>query len=47
MHDEEMIHEASRTMALAITGKGRAAGIQRTSSFTPPTEADSADRGAR
>lgn len=32
----EMIDEASRKMALVIAGKGRAAGMQRTESFTPP-----------
>jgi citrate lyase subunit beta / citryl-CoA lyase len=29
-----MIDEASRKMALLIAGEGRAAGMQRTSSFT-------------
>ena len=36
MLGDEMIDEASRKMALVIAGKGRAAGMQRTSSFTPP-----------
>jgi len=33
---EEMIDEASRKMALVIAAKGRAAGMSRTTSFTPP-----------
>ncbi|WP_138734604.1 HpcH/HpaI aldolase/citrate lyase family protein [Modestobacter excelsi] len=36
MLGEEMIDEASRKMALVIAGKGRAAGLSRTSTFTPP-----------
>jgi citrate lyase subunit beta / citryl-CoA lyase len=36
MLGDEMIDEASRKMALVISGKGRAAGMSRTSSFTPP-----------
>src|ERR671928_83274 len=36
MLGDEMIDEASRKMALVIAGKGRAAGMQRTSTFTPP-----------
>ena len=36
MLGDEMIDEASRKMALVIAGKGRAAGMERTSSFTPP-----------
>jgi citrate lyase subunit beta/citryl-CoA lyase len=36
MLGDEMIDEASRKMALVIAGKGRAAGMQRTESFTPP-----------
>jgi citrate lyase subunit beta/citryl-CoA lyase len=36
MLGDEMIDEASRKMALGVAGKGRAAGMQRTSSFTPP-----------
>ena len=38
MLGDEMIDEASRKMALVIAGKGRAAGMDRTSSFTPPEE---------
>jgi citrate lyase subunit beta/citryl-CoA lyase len=36
MLGDEMIDEASRKMALVIMGKGRAAGLQRTSKFEPP-----------
>ena len=36
MLGDEMIDEASRKMALVISAKGRAAGMQRTQSFTPP-----------
>jgi citrate lyase subunit beta/citryl-CoA lyase len=36
MLGDEMIDEASRKMALVIAGKGRAAGMSRTKSFTPP-----------
>jgi citrate lyase subunit beta/citryl-CoA lyase len=36
MLGDEMIDEASRKMALVIAGKGRAAAMKRTSSFTPP-----------
>jgi citrate lyase subunit beta/citryl-CoA lyase len=36
MLGEEMIDEASRKMALVIAGKGRAAGLTRTSTSTPP-----------
>jgi citrate lyase subunit beta/citryl-CoA lyase len=36
MLGDEMIDEASRKMALVIAGKGRAAGLSRTSTFTPP-----------
>ncbi|WP_406390849.1 HpcH/HpaI aldolase/citrate lyase family protein [Streptomyces sp. NBC_00887] len=36
MLGEEMIDEASRKMALVIAGKGRAAGMQRTSKFEAP-----------
>ena len=36
MLGEEMIDEASRKMALVISAKGRAAGMQRTSKFEPP-----------
>jgi citrate lyase subunit beta/citryl-CoA lyase len=38
MLGDEMIDEASRKMALVVAGKGRAAGMARTSSFTPPEE---------
>jgi citrate lyase subunit beta/citryl-CoA lyase len=38
MLGDEMIDEASRKMALVIAGKGRAAGMSRTSSFTPPEQ---------
>jgi citrate lyase subunit beta / citryl-CoA lyase len=36
MLGDEMIDEASRKMALVIAGKGRAAGLRRTSAFQPP-----------
>ncbi|SOD63970.1 citrate lyase subunit beta / citryl-CoA lyase [Streptomyces zhaozhouensis] len=36
MLGEEMIDEASRKMALVVAGAGRAAGLRRTSVFTPP-----------
>lgn len=36
MLGDEMIDEASRKMALVISAKGRAAGLSRTSTFTPP-----------
>ncbi len=36
MLGDEMIDEASRKMATVIAGKGRAGGLTRTSSFTPP-----------
>ena len=36
MLGDEMIDEASRKMALVIAAKGRAAGMSRTTSFTPP-----------
>lgn len=36
MLGDEMIDEASRKMALVIAGKGRAAGMTRSESFTPP-----------
>jgi citrate lyase subunit beta/citryl-CoA lyase len=36
MLGDEMIDEASRKMALVIAAKGRAAGLARTSVFTPP-----------
>jgi citrate lyase subunit beta / citryl-CoA lyase len=38
MLGDEMIDEASRKMALVIAGKGRAAGMTRTSAFEPPQE---------
>ncbi len=38
MLGDEMIDEASRKIALVIAGKGRAAGMQRTSKFEPPQE---------
>ncbi|GII93074.1 CoA ester lyase [Sinosporangium siamense] len=37
MLGDEMIDEASRKMALVVAAKGRAAGLARTGSFTPPT----------
>jgi citrate lyase subunit beta / citryl-CoA lyase len=37
MLGDEMIDEASRKMALVLSAKGRAAGMHRTSAFTPPT----------
>jgi citrate lyase subunit beta/citryl-CoA lyase len=36
MLGDEMIDEASRKMALVIAAKGRAAGMTRTATFTPP-----------
>ena len=36
MLGDEMIDEASRKMALVVAGKGRAAGMARTTAFTPP-----------
>ena len=36
MLGNEMIDEASRKMALVVAGKGRAAGLARTSKFEPP-----------
>jgi len=36
MLGDEMIDEASRKMALVVAGKGRAAGLVRTSKFEPP-----------
>src|SRR4051794_17169732 len=38
MLGDEMIDEASRKMALVVSGKGRAAGMWRTTTFTPPAE---------
>ncbi len=37
MLGNEMIDEASRKMALVVAAKGRAAGLPRSSSFTPPS----------
>jgi len=37
MLGDEMIDEASRKMALVIAAKGRAAGLTRTQTFTPPS----------
>ncbi len=37
MLGDEMIDEASRKMALVLSAKGRAAGMHRTTAFTPPT----------
>ena len=36
MLGDEMIDEASRKMAIVVAAKGRAAGMARTSAFTPP-----------
>jgi citrate lyase subunit beta/citryl-CoA lyase len=36
MLGDEMIDEASRKMAFVVAGKGRAAGLRRTSTFAPP-----------
>ncbi len=38
MLGDEMIDEASRKMALVVSGKGRAAGMTRNNKWTPPTE---------
>jgi citrate lyase subunit beta/citryl-CoA lyase len=38
MLGDEMIDEASRKMALVIAAKGRAAGLTRTTAFTPPDQ---------
>ncbi|MDT0442284.1 HpcH/HpaI aldolase/citrate lyase family protein [Streptomyces johnsoniae] len=38
MLGDEMIDEASRKMALVIAGKGRAAGMRRTTSYEPPAD---------
>ncbi len=35
-----MIDEASRKMALVVSAQGRAAGMSRTTKFTPPPETD-------
>jgi citrate lyase subunit beta/citryl-CoA lyase len=37
MLGDSMIDEASRKMALVVAAKGRAAGMNRTTTFTPPT----------
>jgi citrate lyase subunit beta/citryl-CoA lyase len=37
MLGDEMIDEASRKMALVLSANGRAAGMHRTTAFTPPT----------
>ncbi|GLW26602.1 CoA ester lyase [Microbispora triticiradicis] len=37
MLGDEMIDEASRKMALVVAARGRAAGLARTSAFTPPS----------
>jgi citrate lyase subunit beta/citryl-CoA lyase len=37
MLGDEMIDEASRKMAFVVSGKGRAAGMTRTSTFEPPS----------
>ena len=36
MLNDEMIDEAMRKMALRVALKGRAAGLERQESFTPP-----------
>jgi citrate lyase subunit beta/citryl-CoA lyase len=38
MLGDEMIDEASRKMALVVAGKGRNAGMQRTTKFEIPGE---------
>jgi citrate lyase subunit beta/citryl-CoA lyase len=38
MLGDEMIDEASRKMALVVAGKGRAAGMARKVTFSPPAE---------
>ncbi len=38
MLGDEMIDEASRKMALVVAAKGRAAGMRRTDTWTPPSE---------
>ena len=38
MLGDEMIDEASRKMAIVVAAKGRAAGMARTSTFTPPED---------
>jgi citrate lyase subunit beta / citryl-CoA lyase len=39
MLGDEMIDEASRKMALVLAAKGRAAGMTRSTTFTPPESA--------
>jgi len=46
MLGDEMIDEASRKMALVIAAKGRAAGLARTATFTPPDQGWSSARQA-
>jgi citrate lyase subunit beta/citryl-CoA lyase len=36
MLDDEMIDEASRKMALVLSARGRAAGLERARAFVPP-----------
>jgi citrate lyase subunit beta/citryl-CoA lyase len=43
MLGDEMIDEASRKLATVIAAKGRAAGLARTRSFTPPADDSPAD----
>ncbi|UCM91107.1 HpcH/HpaI aldolase/citrate lyase family protein [Streptomyces marincola] len=38
MLGDEMIDEASRKMALVVAGKGRAAGLRRTTAYVPPAD---------
>jgi citrate lyase subunit beta/citryl-CoA lyase len=38
MLGDEMIDEASRKMALVVSAKGRAAGLVRSQTFTPPQD---------
>jgi citrate lyase subunit beta/citryl-CoA lyase len=40
MLGDEMIDEASRKMAVVVAAKGRAAGMSRTSTFSPPEDQD-------
>jgi citrate lyase subunit beta/citryl-CoA lyase len=44
MLGDEMIDEASRKMALVIAGKGRAAGLRRTTRFEPPDAAPASEQ---
>lgn len=43
MLGDEMIDEASRKMALVIAGKGRAAGMERTTKFEHPSTEKTAE----